>query len=172
MVSSRGSTDGRTRRSIRRFSSRSTGREIRAVIREWTRRELPENDKPIFLFLNVLGQMEFIYSDGELSKLNGVLSRAFARATREGIYWISVHDRISYPVTKATRSDDIKGIGTEGNLTDEELADRFLTPREIEAHLLGEWRESAVGAHAYLPWKLTAKSIQIAEVISNFSSNV
>jgi hypothetical protein len=126
---------------------------------------LAERD-PIFLFANLLGQLEFIYPERTVEKIERGLSQAFERAKLEGVSWVSVHDRLSFPASELTSAEQIL-MRSNRRLSTLELANRFGKAVEVEEHRMGAWAERGRGDYAYLAWPLTRKSVQIAEVTSS-----
>jgi hypothetical protein len=127
----------------------------------------PADREPIFLFANLLGQLEFIYPERTVEKIERGLSQAFERAKLENISWVSVHDRLAFPAGNLKSSDETILMRANRRLATLELANRFGTAVEIEEHRMGAWAERGRGDYAYLAWPLTRTSVQIAEVTSS-----
>lgn len=117
----------------------------------------------IFLFSNLFGQLEYLFTDQRLREVDVGLSKAF-RATEFG--WLSFHDRLSIPGL----GRDIV-IRSPARYPSEALANEFLVvpdrggaSLEVEEHELGEWINSARGEFVYLPWRLSSARTQIIEL--------
>lgn len=142
-------------------------------VRWWESRDAaPSSGRPIFLFMNLLGQLEFIYPETRLREIEAGLLLFFSRMKasvrdERGFDWISVHDRIAFPTRHLDSTLEDSVVFSDHRLSDEELAEKYGSAREIETHRIGEWIRHAGGECAYLPWRLTHKSVLISEVASS-----
>lgn len=136
-------------------------------LRWWKDRAAGAAEPPIFLFMNVLGQLEFIYPEARVLDIDRGLALFLDRAKSLEMAWISVHDRISFPVVNLNPTREGKSVRFDQRLSDEELVEIFGNAREIETHHIGSWVGYAGPEHDYLAWRLTGKSVQIAEVASS-----
>lgn len=128
--------------------------------------------KPLFLFSNLLGQLEFVYNERGFEQVTQGLEKAF-RETR--IPWISFHDRLS---VKSSASGSTKVIfdrkALKKPLSLQELGEAFYEDfptsqaREMEEHRIGEWFQHARAPYRYLSWQLTRDTAQLIEVCGNF----
>lgn len=110
---------------------------------------------PLFLFSNLLGQLEYLFEGAELEEV----SRGLAKAMRSS-RWISYHDQLSIP-GRSVREP----LRAKKRLFTEEIVQHFFSGTvEVEEHEIRGWVDEAKGEYAYLPWRLTSDQTQIIEV--------
>lgn len=113
---------------------------------------------PVFLFSNLLGQLQYLFEGVRLEEVSLGLTKAM-----RDVNWISYHDRLS--VAGSTQS--AVPLRAAQRLSTEEVA-RHFSSFEVEEHEMGEWIEKVQGEFTYLPWRLTTRRTQIIEVCGSF----
>lgn len=133
-----------------------------------------ENGRVVFLFSNLLGQLEFLYAKPARGEIEARL-RAFLLRHRE---WVSFHDRftteealfrnIRRPVTLSTfalrpASVELARAWWSGPRPDDRGGSLERGPELVE-HEIGEWVEAASGEFTYFAWQLDPSRTQLIEV--------
>jgi hypothetical protein len=148
-------------------------------LESWLKRHRDERQpirRPLFLFSNVLGQLEFVYSPERLATVEQGLESALRQTSSA---WLSFHDRASVE-WKAPRSDRrIFHEASEERWSIEDLAQRFYAAlpsqgkkeqvREVGEHSIGAWIGLARPPYVYLSWRLTPAEVQLIELCGSFS---
>ncbi|MBC7385858.1 MAG: hypothetical protein H7301_06820 [Cryobacterium sp.] len=133
------------------------------------RYEAAPGRRAVFLFSNLLGQLEFIYSPEKLSEV----TEGLAIALGGQVPWLSFHDRLSLK----TGSHSLFRQSSAFRLSTEEIARRFYAeypnpsaapgvPIEVEEHFIGRWIDHAAPNYTYFSWPLTGEHAQLIEVAS------
>lgn len=140
----------------------------------WVRKGSPKdsNLRPLFLFSNLLGQLEFVYDERGWNQVTRGLEKAFSQTS---IPWLSFHDRLSVNDTASRTSQAIFDRETRDQpLASEALAEAFYEdfpakpPMEVEEHRMGSWIRFARPPYRYLSWRITADTAQLIEITGNF----
>ncbi len=135
----------------------------------------------VYLFSNLLGQLEFLYHADVRVEVEARLGR-FLKGTPE---WISFHDRLTSKDAVFRRPSRQGPVGTypekvpsarlasvwwRGRAPDDLPGDAARAP-EVDEHELGEWTALAAPGFTYLPWRLDGKRTQLIEICGNIHSS-
>lgn len=127
---------------------------------------------PVFLFSNLLGQLQYLFEGQRFKEVSQGLAKAI-----QDVNWISYHDRLSVAGEAGSESSGITApLSAERRLSPEEIARHFFPPRsgdvslEAEEHEIGGWVDTVKGEFTYLPWRLTTQGTQIIEVCGNWTT--